>query len=91
MDAGCTPTRILAAHLPDQISGLAGDNGSSGLPAPNLPRVLRQNVVLDKRIVFYLGSPLRFGIAGGFDGWWKLHAGKGSEKGLCLGYDTGKE
>ena len=53
--------------------------------------VLRQNVVLDKRIVFYLGSPLRFGIAGGFDGWWKLHAGKGSEKGLCLGYDTGKE
>ena len=53
--------------------------------------VLRQNVALDKRIVFYLVSPLRFGIAGGFDGWWKLHAGKGSEKGLCLGYDTGKE
>jgi hypothetical protein len=34
VDAGCTPTGILAAHLSDQISGLAGDNGACGLPAP---------------------------------------------------------
>src|SRR5271155_5250097 len=37
VDAGCTPTGILLAHLADQISDLAGNDGSSGLPAPHLP------------------------------------------------------
>jgi len=37
MDARCTPTRILLAHLADQVSDFVGDEGSSGLPAPHLP------------------------------------------------------
>jgi len=37
VDAGCTPTRILPAHLADQISDLAGNDRSSGLAAPHLP------------------------------------------------------
>jgi hypothetical protein len=37
MDAGCTPTGILPAHLADQISVLARDERSSGLAAPHLP------------------------------------------------------
>src|ERR1017187_8451454 len=37
MNAWCAPTGILPAHLADQISGLARNNGSSGLSAPNLP------------------------------------------------------
>ena len=38
VDAGCTPTGVLPAHLADQILSLAGNDGSSGLPVPNLPR-----------------------------------------------------
>jgi hypothetical protein len=34
VDAGCTPTGILPAHLADQISDLAQNDGSSGLIAP---------------------------------------------------------
>ena len=37
MDAGCTPEGILPAHLADQISDLARNEGSSRLPAPHLP------------------------------------------------------
>ena len=37
MNAGCTPTGILPAHLPDQISCLAGNDGASGLSVPDLP------------------------------------------------------
>ena len=37
VDAGCTPTGILPAHPADQISDLAGNDGSSGLAAPHLP------------------------------------------------------
>jgi hypothetical protein len=33
VDAGCTPTRILPAHLADQISDLAGNERSSALAA----------------------------------------------------------
>src|SRR5437588_2383064 len=38
VDAGCTPTRILAAHLADQISDLTGNDGSYGLAPEHLPR-----------------------------------------------------
>ena len=37
VDAGCTPTKILPAHLADQILELARNDGSSELPAPHLP------------------------------------------------------
>lgn len=37
MNAWCTPTGILPAHLPDQISCLTGNNGASWLPLPDLP------------------------------------------------------
>src|SRR5205807_8359346 len=37
VDAGCTPTGILPAHPADQISDLAGNDGSSGLTALYLP------------------------------------------------------
>src|SRR5712691_2709976 len=37
VDAGCTPARVLAAHLADQISDLAGNGWSSGLAVPHLP------------------------------------------------------
>jgi hypothetical protein len=37
VDAGCTPTGIVPAHLADQISDLAENDGSSGLAAPHLP------------------------------------------------------
>src|ERR1700758_126324 len=37
VDAGCTPTGILPAHLADQVSNLAGDPRPSGLAAPHLP------------------------------------------------------
>src|SRR5215472_10820427 len=37
VDAGCTPTGILAAHLADQISDLAGNERSSGLAPSHLP------------------------------------------------------
>ena len=46
----------------------------------DLAAVLRQNVALDKRIVFYLVSPLRFGIAGGFDGPVEVACGEGERK-----------
>jgi hypothetical protein len=36
VDAGCTPTGILTAHLADQISDLARNDGSSGLAASHL-------------------------------------------------------
>jgi hypothetical protein len=36
VNAWCTPTKILPAHLADKISGLAGNDGSSWLPASNL-------------------------------------------------------
>jgi hypothetical protein len=37
VDAGCTPTSILPAHLADQISDLAQNERSAGLAAPHLP------------------------------------------------------
>ena len=37
VDGRCTPTRILPAHLADQISDLARNGRSSGLAAPHLP------------------------------------------------------
>ena len=37
MDAGCTPTGILPAHLADQIADLARKDRSSRLAAPHLP------------------------------------------------------
>ena len=37
VDAGCTPTGILSAHLADQISDLARNDGSPGLAVPHLP------------------------------------------------------
>jgi len=37
VDAGCTPTGILPAHLADQVSHLARNDRSSGLAAPHLP------------------------------------------------------
>ncbi len=37
VDAGCTPTGVLPAHLADQISDLAGNNRSSELAAADLP------------------------------------------------------
>jgi hypothetical protein len=37
VDAGCTPTRILAAHLADQISDLAGNDRPPGLATPHFP------------------------------------------------------
>src|SRR5215472_17525471 len=36
VDAGCTPTGILPAHLADQISDLAGNERSSGLAPSHL-------------------------------------------------------
>jgi len=37
MDAGCPPTGILSAHLADQISDFARNDGSPGLAVPHLP------------------------------------------------------
>jgi hypothetical protein len=37
VNAGCTPTRILAAHPADQVAHLAGNYRSSRLAAPYLP------------------------------------------------------
>ena len=37
VDAGCSPTWILPAHLADQILDLAGNGGSSGFAVPDLP------------------------------------------------------
>jgi hypothetical protein len=37
VDAGCTPSGILPAHLADQISDLARNVRSSGLDVPHLP------------------------------------------------------
>jgi len=37
MDAGCTPSGIVPAHLADQISGLARNDRSSRLAVPHLP------------------------------------------------------
>ncbi len=37
MEAGCTPTEVLPAHLVDQISGLTQKDGSSAVAAPYLP------------------------------------------------------
>ena len=37
MDPGCTPKGILPAHLADEISDLARNDGSSGWAAPHLP------------------------------------------------------
>jgi len=37
VDAGCTPTGILPAHLSNQISDLAGNERSSGLAPSHLP------------------------------------------------------
>src|ERR1700758_5831601 len=37
VDAGCTPTGILPAHLADQISDLARNDRSSRLAVPHLP------------------------------------------------------
>ena len=37
VDAGCTPTGILPAHLADQILDLARNERSAGLAAPELP------------------------------------------------------
>jgi hypothetical protein len=37
VDAGRTPTRILPAHLADQISDLAGNDRLSELAVPHLP------------------------------------------------------
>jgi len=37
VNAWSAPPGILPAHLPDQISGLAGDDGASGLSVPSLP------------------------------------------------------
>ena len=37
MDARCTPKGILPAHLADQVSDLARNNGSSALAVPHLP------------------------------------------------------
>ena len=43
VDAGCTPTGILSAHLADQISDLAGNDRLSGLAVPHLPGPERAN------------------------------------------------
>jgi len=37
VNARCTPTGILSAHPVDQVSDLAGNARSTGLPASNLP------------------------------------------------------
>src|SRR5437660_1385629 len=37
VDAGCTPTRILAAHSADEMSDLAGNRGSSCLAKSDFP------------------------------------------------------
>jgi hypothetical protein len=37
VDAGCTPTGILSAHLADQFTDLAGDDRSPRLAVPHLP------------------------------------------------------
>jgi hypothetical protein len=37
VDAGCTPTGILPAHVANQISDFARNERSSGLAAPHLP------------------------------------------------------
>jgi len=37
MDGGCPPTGILSAHLADQISDFARNDGSPGLAVPHLP------------------------------------------------------
>jgi hypothetical protein len=35
VDAGCTPTGILPAHLADYISDFEGNDGSTGLATPH--------------------------------------------------------
>jgi hypothetical protein len=37
VDAGCTPTGILPAHLADQVTNLAGNHRPSGLATPHFP------------------------------------------------------
>ena len=37
VNAGRTPTGIVSAHLTNEFSGLAGNDGSSGLSVPNFP------------------------------------------------------
>jgi hypothetical protein len=37
VDAGCTPTGILPAHLADQSADLEGNRRPSGLAAPHFP------------------------------------------------------
>src|SRR6516225_9351754 len=38
VDAGCTPSGVLAAHPADQIADFTGKRGSSRPAPPNLPR-----------------------------------------------------
>jgi hypothetical protein len=50
VDARCTPSGILPAHLPDQISDLDRNDRSSGLAVPHLPGPETAESRLDARL-----------------------------------------